>query len=195
MTEILEAIGGSGFSMLFKQSTTLYTATLAFHSIGLAFAVGISSGIALRVLGVAPMLPLAPLEDFCPLMTAGFWISAVTGAVLLVLDPVRFIPDATLYIKLGAIVVAMVLIRRLRAQVFGPGATVASPHDVARAKTLATRLLVVWGVAIVSGKVMAYDWIVETQAAVASVIFTAVALLAGYGAVRLGWIKPFGRGA
>ena len=195
MTEILEAIGGSGFSMLFKQSTTLFTATLAFHSIGLAFVVGISSGIALRVLGVAPMLPLAPLEDFCPLMTAGFWISAVTGVVLLVLDPVRFIPDATLYIKLGAIVIAMVLMRRLRAQVFGTGATVASPHDDTRAKTLATRLLVVWGVAIVSGKVMAYDWIVETQAAVASVIFTAVALLAGYGAVRLGWIKPFGRGA
>jgi hypothetical protein len=192
MRELLEVVGNSGFSMLLKGSTTGFTAILAFHSVGLAFVVGISAAIALRVLGVAPKLPLAPMEDFCPLMTAGFWISAVTGVLLLVMDPVRMVPDATLYIKLGAIVVAMVLLRRLRQQIFA-GANLDSPDTVKRAKSLATWLLVVWGVAVVSGKVMAYSWIAGYQTAIASLVVTIAMVLAGRS--LLGWGKPSGQRA
>ena len=186
--ELLETIGNSGIFLLLKQSTTGFTSVLAFHSIGLAFNVGISTVIAMRVLGFFRFLPLAPLEDFCPLMTAGWWTSVVTGVVLLLMDPARFIPDATLYIKLGAIAVAIVLIRRLRALIFDGAATLDSPDAVTRAKTLATWLLAVWGVAVVSGKVMAYDWTVSYQSAIAALIATVVTLLVGR--FLLGWGQP-----
>ncbi|HIE91545.1 MAG TPA: hypothetical protein EYQ83_01235 [Acidobacteria bacterium] len=188
MTELLEAVGSSGFSMAWKQSTTGFVSMLAFHSIGLAFVMGISCAIAMRVLGVARAIPLAPLEDFLPLMTAGFWVSAVTGVMLLVMDPVRIVPDATLYIKLGAVAWVMVLIRRFRAHIFGEGAKLDSPAGVKRAKTLATQVLLVWGVALVSGKVMAYTWVAGYQTAIAVIIVTVAAGLVGR--FLLGWGKP-----
>ena len=183
--ELLEAIGNSGIFLLLKQSTTGFTSVLAFHSIGLAFNVGISTVIAMRVLGFFRGLPLGPLEDFCPLMTAGWWTSVFTGVVLLLMDPARFIPDATLYIKMGAIAVAMVLVGRLRAQIFGPGAGLEAPETVKRARSLSMQLLAVWGVAIVAGKVMAYDWIVSSQSAIAASLVTGVTLLIGR--FLLGW--------
>ncbi len=64
MMALLEALESSGFAMMVKESNTGYVATLAFHSIGMAFLVGISGATALRVLGVARSLPLAPMEDF-----------------------------------------------------------------------------------------------------------------------------------
>lgn len=186
--EMLEAIGNGWLSMAVKQSTTGYTAALAIHSIGMAFVVGISTVIAMRVVGFFSSLPLAPLENFCPLMTAGFWSSAITGVVLLISDPVRLVPDLTLYIKMGAIVGAMVLIRRLRALIFDAGATPESQAAVKQAKPVAISLLAAWGVAIVSGKVMAYDWPVEVQSAIAALIFTGVTLLVGR--FLLGWGRP-----
>jgi hypothetical protein len=180
MMEILEAIGSSSFAYFLKSSVTIYTATLAFHSIGLAFMMGVSVAMALRVLGVAPKVPLLPFEDFCPLMTAGFWISAVTGVLLLVMDPVRLVPDPTLYIKMGAIVCVMALIRRLRKIIFDADGLLDSPEAGKRAKKLATQILVGCGVAIAAGKVMAYDWRVELQTAVAFSVTVGMALLVGF---------------
>ncbi len=119
---VLAALESSGFAMFVKESTTIYTATLALHAIGLAFLVGISGGTALRILGVARSLPLAPMEDFFPLMWAGFWINALTGVVLLMLYPTDFLANAAIYIKLGAVACAIVNIRMLRAHVFRGGA-------------------------------------------------------------------------
>ena len=191
--ELLDAIGSSGFSMLLKGSTTGFTATLAFHSIGLAFVVGISGAIALRVLGMAEQVPLAAMEDFCPLMMAGFWISAVTGVLLLVMDPVRIVPDATLYIKLGSIAWAMLAARKLHAEIFTAGANLKSPEVMKRARGLAVWVLIAWGVAVVSGKVMAYTWVAGYQTAIASIIVTALIVFAGRS--LLGWGKPSRQGA
>ena len=62
------------------------------------------------------------MEDFFPLMWVGFWINAVTGVVLLSLYRTKFLTDGTMYIKLGAVALAMLNIRMLRAHVFGDGA-------------------------------------------------------------------------
>ncbi len=191
MMEFWESVGNSGFSMLLKQSGTAFTATLAFHSIGMAFVVGVSGAIALRVLGIAPRIPLAPMEEFWPLMVAGFWISAVTGVLLFVMDAPRFVPDATLYIKMGAIFAAMALAARLRAQVFGQRVDLDAPDELKRARRLATWLLVVWGVAVVSGKVMAYTWVAGYQTSIAVIVCLGLTLLVGR--FFLGWGKTAGQ--
>ena len=56
MMEILAAIEASGFAMFVKESNTAYVATLAWHSIGMAFLVGISGATALRVLAFTPVV-------------------------------------------------------------------------------------------------------------------------------------------
>ncbi len=184
MMEILQWIEASRFAMYVKESSTVYTATLAFHTIGLAFLVGISTGTALRVLGVARALPLAPMEDFFPLLYAGFWINAVTGVVLISLYPTKFLTDATIYIKLGAVLGAMLTIRKLRAHVCGDGPGLGTAVDARKAKVIATVLLAFWLVAITAGRVTAYTLPTKLQTAGAVLVFTALMLLLGPPVVR-----------
>jgi hypothetical protein len=186
MMELLQTLEASRFAMFVKESGTAYTTCLAFHTIGLAFLVGISGGTALRVLGVARSLPLAPMEDFFPLLYAGFWINAVTGVVLLALYPTKYVVDPTMYIKLGAVLFAMVVLRRFRAHVFGHAANLETPEGASRAKTLALAMLGAWMTAIVAGRVTAYTFDTKIQTALAVVVFVAVAVPAGYYLTR-GW--------
>jgi hypothetical protein len=191
--EILQALEASGFSMWVKESSTAYVAVLAFHTIGLAFLVGISGATAMRILGVARSIPLAPMEDFFPLMYAGFCINAVTGTVLLTLYPTDFLTDPTIYIKLSAVVAAMILVQKLRARVFGGGGDLETAAGSKEVKTMAAILLVVWLVAIVAGRVTAYSAATKLETAAAVIVFMVLAVLVGYFAGRsLGWIKSTG---
>ncbi len=187
---LLEALESSGFAMMVKESNTGYVATLAFHSIGMAFLVGISGATALRVLGVARSLPLAPMEDFYPLMWAGFWINTLTGVVLLSLYPTKFLVDVVFYLKLGAIAAAIVIVRRLSAHLFRDEARLRTEAGAKKAKMLSVTLLAVWLVAVTAGRLTAYSFDTRVQTAAAVLIVTVVMLLVGYFAARrLGWSK------
>ncbi len=195
MMEMLQAIEASSFSMWVKESSTAYVAVLAFHTIGLAFLVGISGATAMRILGVARSMPLEPMEDFFPLMYVGFWINAVTGMVLLSLYPTKFFVDATLYIKLGAVTLAIVIIRKLQAHVFGEGANLDTAAGSKKAKMLAGTLLAVWLIATTAGRLMAYTLPTKLQTAAAVLVVAVVVLLIGYFVGRgLGWIKSSEQG-
>jgi|TARA_Y100000310_G_scaffold343919_1_gene453934 hypothetical protein len=188
--EILEALEASAYAMWIKESSTAYVAFLAFHSIGMAFLVGISGATAMRVLGIARSIPLEPMHGFFPLMYAGFWINAVTGVVLLSLYPTQFLLDLNTYIKLAAVVAAMVIILKLQAHVFGDGAGMDTPEGTKKAKMLARALLTVWFIAVVAGRVMAYGLTTKLQTAGAAIVTAIVALVILYFAGRkYGWIE------
>jgi hypothetical protein len=190
MMELLQTLEESRFAMFVKESGTAYTTCLALHTIGLAFLVGISGATALRVLGVARNLPLAPMEDFFPLVYAGFCINALTGVVLLALYPTKYVVDPTIYIKLGAVALAMVTLRMLRAQVFDRATSLETAAGARKARTLAVAMLAAWMIAIVAGRVTAYTVATKIQTAVAVAVFAAVALPVGYYLVRgWGWIE------
>jgi len=189
MMELLEALEASGFSMWVKESSTAYVAVLAFHTIGLAFLVGISGATAMRILGVARSIPLEPMQDFFPLMYAGFWINAFTGAVLMCLYPTDYLTEPTIYVKLSAVAIAIVVLRRLQRELFASGVDTESAAGTKRAKTLATTLLGVWLVATVAGRVMAYTMPTKLQTAAAVIVFMIIAGCVGYVIGRSrGWI-------
>jgi len=187
--EFLEALEASGFSMWVKESSTAYVAVLAFHTIGLTFLVGISGATAMRILGVAQTMPLAPMADFFPLMHAGFLINLLTGTILLCLYPTDYVVDPAMYIKMVAVIAALVMINLIKAHVFRNG----DPETQAETKTAkryAATLLCVWLVTIVTGRVIAYSLETRLQTAAAVLIAVVAVLLVGYGVGRsLGWIK------
>src|SRR5437764_12248368 len=93
MSPLLDALEHTSLSTTLRDSPNifLYPTILAFHTLGLAFFVGISSAIALRILGVAPEVPLAPFRKLYPVMWAGFLFNAVSGLLLLVIEPTKFL--------------------------------------------------------------------------------------------------------
>jgi hypothetical protein len=86
----------------------------------MAFLVGLTAMIALRGLGFARGLPLAPMERFFPLIIVGFWVNAVTGVILTMLAARSFFANPDFYIKLVAIAFAWLPRHRLkvRRQIF-----------------------------------------------------------------------------
>jgi hypothetical protein len=189
--EYLEALEASGFSMFIKESSTAYVAFLAFHTIGLVFLVGVSGVVAMRILGVARSLPLGPLLDFFPLLYLGVCINVVTGVVLLCLYPTDYIVDPTMYIKAAAIVVAIIMVRKLKTFLLNLEAGVTTEEESNNMKLWSRILLIAWLFAVLAGRTVAYGLATKIQTAVAVLIVVSLVLLVGYLVGRgLGWINP-----
>src|SRR5438045_1859132 len=134
MQEFLDSIENSGFSSYIRETPSVlgYSTILAMHTFGMAFLVGLSGVIALRVLGAVPQLPLKPLKSLQPLIVIGFWVNAVTGLVLTSLAIHSLLRNWDFYVKLVAIALAIVALQKMRRHAFGdasaPDDAPASPH-------------------------------------------------------------------
>jgi hypothetical protein len=124
------------------------------HTYGMAIVVGLIAGIDLRILGFAPGLPLAPMRKLMPIMWAAFWVNAVTGTILMVVDATTKLRNPDFFIKMGLILLAVVIQRLIEARVFRDGQ--ADPPLTANVKMLAFTSLVCWLGAITAGRLLAY---------------------------------------
>jgi hypothetical protein len=188
MTSLLQWLENTSLSTTLRDSPNvfLYPTILAFHTLGLAFFVGISSAIALRVLGVAASLPLAPFRKFYPVMWLGFFFNAVSGTLLLVIEPTKFLTMVDFYVKLLAIAGAVLCNRLLYVRRFRNPAPVDPNPLPPRDRAIAVATLFFWAAAITAGRLTAYDdphaqW----QTALGTAIVTAALLAGGYVGVRV----------
>ena len=187
MTPFLEWLEQTSVSTTLRDSPNifLYPTILAFHTLGLAFFVGISSSIALRILGVARGLPLAPFRKLYPVMLLGFFFNAVSGLLLLLIEPTRFLTMAYFYIKLLVIAGAVYCNRWLYVRRF-KHPTAADAPTAPREKVVAVAILFLWAAAITAGRLTAYDSAnTQWQTALGTLIVSAVLAVGGYAAVTV----------
>lgn len=196
MWQVIESLENSSFAIWVRETPSVlaYPTVLAFHAWGMAFVVGFSVMIALRTLGFASGLPLKPMEKFFLFINLGLWVNIISGVVLLILAATTFLKDPVLYVKLGAIACALVTLRKLRASVFGGRAAVDKGTVPPEARTLASALLIFWGIAIVAGRLTAYAFSpIGWQTIVAVILALAVFLIVRrVGAGILASEKPAG---
>ena len=180
----------SELSMWIKESMSLWPydiLCLSAHAIGMAVLVGFSSAIALRVVGFAPRVPLAPLAQFFPVMYAGFWINALSGAGLFITYPVKAVTNPIFYLKIVGIALALVCIRRIKQQVFAAPGRADDRLVPARGQQPAAVLLGVWVVTITAGRLLAYKGIpaIEWMTAIGMATVAALAGALGYVLTRV----------
>jgi len=151
----LQWLESTAFSSWLKESPSLlaYPAVLFLHTVGLVLVAGPSAVISLRLLGIGRQLPIAPLDRFFPVIWFGFWISAVSGLVMLAVDATTKLANPMFSVKMifvAASVVLMVIVRRML--------KTARPVSRAplRGRWLALVSLVCWAGAIAAGRFMAY---------------------------------------
>jgi len=164
LLQLLEAIHNSAFPTFVRESPSLfaYTFVLSLHAMGLAVVVGLSAAVALRLLGLAPQVPLAPLARLFPFMYVGFWVNALSGLALLSANPTGMLGNPLFYVKMGCIVGGVLVMRLLRARVFDR--TVLASRDgepPPGTRRLALASLICWGAAIVVGRLTAYPYLIE----------------------------------
>lgn len=162
MLHFLEAIENSAFPTFVRESPSLwaYTLVLSLHAMGLAVVVGLSAAIALRLLGLAPSIPLAPLNRMFPVMYFGFWVNALSGLALLAANATGMLANPLFYAKMILIAGGVLVMRLLRSRVFtenlaGGGSL---PPET---RKLAMASLACWGLALIAGRLTAYPYLIE----------------------------------
>jgi hypothetical protein len=155
--EFLYKLQESGFSQWVRESDSLFAfaGILLIHTIGMGLVVGINAVIDLRVVGFAPALRLRAMEKFLPVLWLGFWMNALTGVILLVVDARRLSANLDFYVKLALIALAVINLQMLKREIFvSPAASDVPPSS--KAKLLAVTSMLFWLGAITAGRLLAY---------------------------------------
>jgi len=155
MEEFLLRLQESDFGVWVSSAPTLlaYPTILMLHTVGLAMVVGPAAVLDLRLLGYGERLPVSALSGVFRVMWIGFAINASTGIALFISEADDKGLKWIFWVKLSAIALALIVTSRLRKAVFGGGDPDAAPP---RAQGLAVWSLLLWFVAITSGRLMAY---------------------------------------
>lgn len=157
--QFLQAIEETGFSTWLRESESPFGFyfILLFHTFGLALLVGANVIVDLRLLGVAPTIPLAPLRKLFRIMWTGFGINAVTGVLLVFAYPTKSLTNLDFYVKLTVIGLAVWVMEKLRSRVFEDRG-LGEAEMMARGANLAKLSLVLWFGAITAGRLLAYTY-------------------------------------
>jgi hypothetical protein len=141
----------SAFSVWMRESPSLWAfpGILAAHTVGLGLLAGLNGALDLRVLGVAPGVPLDAFSRFRPVMWLGLWLNVLTGIALLIGYPTKALTNPVFYLKLGLIAAGLVVLVSLLRRVAGAAPT-------RQAKLLAVASLLIWTATITAGRLLAY---------------------------------------
>lgn len=149
--ETLAQLEETALSIWMRESGPAFFGALTLHSLAMAFVVGISLAVALRLVGVAPRLAIGTLIRFYTL----HWYCAVlvflSGAALLLAYPAKALTNPVFYIKLGAICIALLLSRHFQNRFSGAE----RPIDRTSVK-LAYLCLALWVLSVSAGRFLAY---------------------------------------
>lgn len=186
----------TAFATWLRESATIwaYPTVLTLHTLGLAVLVGASAALDIRLLGFGTAIPLPALAKSFRVMWIGFWLNAVTGAILIPGQAVIRLTDPVFYIKLAIIALAIVNVRATHREAFRGGSDSRQPS--AKAKVLAGTSLGLWTAAILTGRLLGYDYAPFMRwAALRLFVIAAVAIAiiwaGGFIAARtFGWTKP-----
>jgi hypothetical protein len=153
----LSSIENCGFSAWVRESPTVwsYPLVIFLHAAGLSMVVGLSSVIDLAILGFAPGLPLAPMTKLYRLIGVGFWMNAISGIVLTMIDATTMLANPIFWIKMALIGLAVADVLLIKKKVFSDPLLDKRPQP-ADVRALAILSLVLWTGAVTAGRLTAY---------------------------------------
>jgi hypothetical protein len=153
MLQFLTWLEGTRFSLWLVQSDTIwaYPTVLTLDTVGLALLVGANTALDLRLLGFGRRIPIDALTMAFPVMWTGFWINAVSGAMLFAADATTKGSTTIFQLKLGLIALGVINIWLIKRAAFD-----GVPRITLPAKVFAGTSLLIWMTAIALGRFMAY---------------------------------------
>jgi hypothetical protein len=133
-----------------------YPTVLTAHTVGMSLLVGANAVVDLRLLGVAPQVPLGPLAAVFRVLWTGAVLSLLSGLLLFGADASTKGATTVFFVKLAFIAAAIVVARRLRRAVDDGDRPTPAASVPARTRRLAVLSLLLWAGAITAGRFMAY---------------------------------------
>jgi hypothetical protein len=154
--DVLLWLESTGLSTWVRESGSLwaYPMILTTHTLGMSVLVGASAVVDLRLLGVAPQVPLAPLASVFRILWTGAALSLWSGLLLFAADASTKGATTVFFVKLACIAAAVLVARRMQRAL--SGLATASGDVAPSLAVLAVTSLVLWAGAITAGRFMAY---------------------------------------
>ena len=156
MLQLMTALHDSAFSTWLREAETVWAfpTVLTIHTFGMMLLVGCAWLVDLRLLGVAPTIPLGPLRPLFRIMWVAFWINLATGMLLFIADPERKATSLLFGFKLLLIIINLPLLRRLERVTYRE-----SPEPITVAggtRRLAAASAMLWAGTIFAGRLLGY---------------------------------------
>lgn len=150
----------TGVSVWVRESPTVwgFPFILFLHTLGLGIAAGLGVALNLWVIGFAERHPAAPLRRAFPAAWAGFTLALVSGVLLLVAYPTKALTDPVFYVKLALIVAALWQLQWVRRRFFEAPSAERPVRPRPSMRRLAGVALVLWGGAVLTGRLLAYTY-------------------------------------
>lgn len=150
--EYLAWLEALSFSVWIRESVAGFPVTISFHALGMAFLVGIHFALDLRVLGLAPKMPVHLIPKFYPLMWVSFVVALLSGLMLLLAYPAKGLTNVVFYFKMFLIAMAFVVGKILTTKIMKQEEVTGSY------KLLALLSIGIWVSIIVAGRFLAYTF-------------------------------------
>ena len=138
-----------------------YAWWLFLHAVGMGLTAGIGFIVCLRLLGVAPQIPLSSFRVLFRWFWIGFYVNLLSGTILFMTDATGIARVWELYAKLACLALALVAMSKLRRFIDSSDSEGAMPPNV---RKTAVACLVLWLAVITSGRLIAYA--VEARGAI-----------------------------
>jgi len=145
----------NAFFIWLRESPSIWAFPTVYflHTIGLIFTAGASLVIDARLLGAGKKLPVAPLAGYFRAIWIGFWLTAISGAVMVGSDLETKLTNRLFPIKMVLVAIAVALMIVLRRRMGASEEWRAVPLST---RMLAAASLVCWLSAVAAGRFMAY---------------------------------------
>jgi hypothetical protein len=148
-------IEATGLAEWIRVSALGYPMMIMFHSLGLAIMVGMSVVLSLRVVGAFPGIPYSSLPGFLKVAWIGFIINTISGFSLFAAQATSYLTNVPFIIKIIFVFIGAILVGWLQGLIKS-GADSWSAGASPLAKAVAVVTIVVWAVAMVTGRLIAY---------------------------------------
>lgn len=133
-----------------------YSSVLAAHAVGLGIVVGLNTLVALRLLGVAPGIPLTALRQLYGVIWVGFGINLVSGLMLFIAEAHTMATMVAFWVKILFVAFGMIVAELLKHFYFNDVASVQAGVVARVGRNLAIISLVCWYIALIAGRLTAY---------------------------------------
>ena len=157
--QCLTWIHTTGLSIWINESESFlgYPTILFLHTLGLAALVGFSVSTDVRLLGIAPRIPIPSLSRLFPFMWFGLWVNVISGTLLFIADPIRKAMNPLFEIKLALVALGLVVMVLIQRQLYRiEKDSDAERRTRASSRFLAIASLAIWAAAITAGRLLAY---------------------------------------
>lgn len=161
---MLETIENLSIGVWVRESPSIfaYTLVLSLHAIGLGIVLGMNTLIALRLLGLAPGIPLTSLRGFYAAIWVGFAVNAISGLMLFIASATNMGTMPAFWIKMVLVLLGMTVALRLKSRYLDDQSAMASGVVPDGARSLAWLSLVVWYLALFVGRLTGYPELVSS---------------------------------